>query len=450
MRSAQRALSLIIALLLGLLCFAAAAAAGQVICLDAGHGGSDPGATNGDLEEKDINLDVAYRLKTLLEADGATVVLTRADDAYKSNSERYTAANSAQASVFVSVHTNSVLQNADTADGSMALYFKKTDPPLAQAIGDALYAGLSPRAQEAGITFRDWGLVKFASRILMSSDMPATIAEPVCMSHPLEAQWLASSVNLVDADGVVLLDALGNPTPNPECVDCRREEIAQALYQGIVTYLTPADAPPEVSLTSPSEGEMVSGPVEIMAQASDDHGVVQVAFALDGDPIGVDAYGADGWSLTWDSMTVSDGAHTLTATATDTLAQTASDSRGIIVANGSQPGSLHVGDLDGSASAKGRSGKWEAQVTIMVHDNTDTPVAGATVSGAWSGATSSSVSATTGTDGTAVVTSGNMDSGDIVTFTVDQVSVSGWGYDSSANHDPDGDSDGTRIDITRP
>ncbi len=48
---------------------------GKKVVLDAGHGGSDPGASNAayNLKEKDQNLGVAYKLKALLEASGATV-----------------------------------------------------------------------------------------------------------------------------------------------------------------------------------------------------------------------------------------------------------------------------------------------------------------------------------------------------------------------------------------
>ena len=216
-----------------------------VVCLDPGHGGADPGATNGDLQEKEINLDVAYKVKELLEADGYSVVMTRSDDSNPTNEERYTTANSAGASVLVSIHTNSVLKNADTVDGSMALYFKTDDMALAQIMREELYANLRGTAEGEGIVFRDFGLEKFAARILMSSNMPATIAEPVCMSHLQEAIWLSTQV----------FSDLGNVV-NPDCVDCRRAKIAKSIHGAIVLYLEqgapgddnrggpPCDSPP--------------------------------------------------------------------------------------------------------------------------------------------------------------------------------------------------------------
>ena len=53
---------------------------GKVIFLDPGHGGSDPGAVGGSLQEKNINLDMGLRLKRVLEQAGATIILTRSTD----------------------------------------------------------------------------------------------------------------------------------------------------------------------------------------------------------------------------------------------------------------------------------------------------------------------------------------------------------------------------------
>ena len=194
----------------------------QVICLDPGHGGSDPGAVNEDysLEEKEINLDVAYRLKALLKADGAEVVMTRTDDSDNSNSDRYTFANEQGADILVSIHTNSVFLNPDTVDGSMALYFNKDDKVLAQAI----YAVMSPyllATAPVPENFTEWGLRTFSSGVLMKSDMPAAMMEPLCMSHPAEARLLVAEIK---------------DCTNPKNPKCRRAQIAQAIYQGIVSY----------------------------------------------------------------------------------------------------------------------------------------------------------------------------------------------------------------------
>ena len=94
---------------------------------------------------------------------------------------------------------------------------------------------------------------------------------------------------------------------------------------------TPVDALPSVSITSPASGAAVRGTVTVTANASDDHGVMQVRFSIDGATIGTDTNGADGWSVPWNTNLTSEGVHTLTATATDTALQTASTSRKITV-----------------------------------------------------------------------------------------------------------------------
>lgn len=77
------------------------------IVIDAGHGGKDPGAIgkNG-LREKDINLDVAKRLRNELENLGIEVVMTRDSDRFISLSRRCEIANSSGADLFISVHVN--------------------------------------------------------------------------------------------------------------------------------------------------------------------------------------------------------------------------------------------------------------------------------------------------------------------------------------------------------
>lgn len=80
----------------------------RVIAIDAGHGGRDTGTRNERLgmEEKTCALDVARRLAALLEREGYSVVMTRADDRYVALAERAEAATRAGADLFVSIHFN--------------------------------------------------------------------------------------------------------------------------------------------------------------------------------------------------------------------------------------------------------------------------------------------------------------------------------------------------------
>jgi N-acetylmuramoyl-L-alanine amidase len=204
--------------------------AGIKVCLDPGHGGADPGAVNAlfELEEKEINLDVSYGLKSLLEEEGAQVVMTRTEDGsedeYLTNSDRYTFCNEEQATILISVHTNSVVD--PTWDGSMVLYGPRESPDLAQAIYDEMFPFLRDTAPQGVEEFIGFGVDRFASGVLFKSDMPAAMVEPLFMSHPAEALLL---VKPIFSDGALNSDSCAN-------FSCRRGQIARTIFSGTLAY----------------------------------------------------------------------------------------------------------------------------------------------------------------------------------------------------------------------
>ncbi len=110
---------------------------------------------------------------------------------------------------------------------------------------------------------------------------------------------------------------------------------------------------------------------------------------------------------------------------------------------------MHVGDLDRSTTSA-RNG-WKAVVTVTVHDAGHTPVANATVSGAWSGGYSGGASCVTNASGLCSMTTGNISNKKTsTTFTVSALSLANYSYLSGSNHDPESDSTGTVITVTRP
>jgi subtilisin family serine protease len=146
------------------------------------------------------------------------------------------------------------------------------------------------------------------------------------------------------------------------------------------------------------------------------------------------------------------GGHTLTGShdvADDNSANDAASTVSNVTSEPPPSGTVHVGDIDGSSRAVGKSGKWQATAAVAVHDGIHAAVAGATVSGTWSGAASGSVSGVTGSDGTVSLVSGNMSSGTSATFTVTGVELAGSEYVPDSNHDDEGDSDGTTIVIAK-
>jgi N-acetylmuramoyl-L-alanine amidase len=184
--------------------------AGKTVVLDAGHGGSDSGAVNAayGLKEKDQTLDVAYRLKALLEGWGARVHMTRTGDQTLSNNDRYTRANATGADVLVSIHMNG--SSDPNTDYTTTLFGKwRKDKELALDV----FGGLSslPDADGAG-TIATRTPYSYASGVLLKSNMPATMAETVFITSKNE--------------GRLLSDGTG----------ARQQQIAGALAAGIEAY----------------------------------------------------------------------------------------------------------------------------------------------------------------------------------------------------------------------
>jgi len=99
----------------------------------------------------------------------------------------------------------------------------------------------------------------------------------------------------------------------------------------------PDTTPPSVSITSPGSGATVAGTVAVTASASDNVGVAGVQFFLDGGPLGAEDTTAP-YSTAWDTTTVVDGSHTLTAMARDAAGNTKTSTPvTVTVSNASPP-----------------------------------------------------------------------------------------------------------------
>ncbi|MFO8051784.1 MAG: S8 family serine peptidase [Thermoplasmatota archaeon] len=95
---------------------------------------------------------------------------------------------------------------------------------------------------------------------------------------------------------------------------------------------------PSVSIDSPTSGSELDGVVTLKATATDSDGTIsKVEFFVDGTSVGTDTSGGDGWTLSWDSSSVSDGSHTIGVTATDNEENTATDSVTVTTENVDDP-----------------------------------------------------------------------------------------------------------------
>lgn len=165
-----------------------------VIGVDPGHGGSptsdptqlwDPGVVVGSVMEKDITLDLAMRLRALLQKERVKVVLTRTRDEYVEISERWNRVHVAGARLFVSLHVNA-FDGDPSINGATIFYPRPDSLPLAQAIDTALAQSLkSYQIADDGVAPKP--------ELWVHSDIPTATIEPVYLSNPREAALLQQS-----------------------------------------------------------------------------------------------------------------------------------------------------------------------------------------------------------------------------------------------------------------
>lgn len=155
---------------LGIARAAAPATAGgkaKIICLDAGHGGKDPGACAGGVPEKDIALSVAKLIGGKLA--GHTVVYTRSADSYVALPERTDYANRNKADILVSIHCNSA--TSEKANG-VEVYTHTSQSDRSVAAASAIYKKLLAASGMAGR-----GIMAANFHVLRVSAMPAVLVE---------------------------------------------------------------------------------------------------------------------------------------------------------------------------------------------------------------------------------------------------------------------------------
>jgi len=140
---------------------------------------------------------------------------------------------------------------------------------------------------------------------------------------------------------------------------------------------------------------------------------------------------------------------TPTETATPTLSVSPTPTESATpTSTSNQSNSLHVGDLDDISVSNGS--RWNAVVLITVHDVSEMPVSGVTVNGNWSNGVNGSGSCTTDNSGACSISRNNLKNNvSSVDFAVSSLSGS-FPYQSSDNHDSDGDSNGTMIIVPKP
>jgi N-acetylmuramoyl-L-alanine amidase len=151
------------------------------VAIDAGHGGTDPGAigVNG-LRESDVNLRMALKLRTLLQEAGAQVFMSRTTDVRPTLDERMAVAHDNRADVFVSIHNNA--------------------HPLSEVSGTKTFVGMAHSSRRLAQTVHrhlvtlgltDRGIHTANFRVLQSTMVPAILTETAFLSNRGDAALLA-------------------------------------------------------------------------------------------------------------------------------------------------------------------------------------------------------------------------------------------------------------------
>lgn len=157
---------------------------------------------NGASQEKVLNLDIALKLKNLLEVNGYTVFMPRETDVFSKPIDRANYANAMGADLFISIHCNSY--KLDTAHGTETLYY--SNDPKGERLAELIQGRL---VKHLGLT--DRGIKDRKDLIVLNSTkMTAVLVESAFLSNPKEKELLMNN-------GF-------------------RSHIAQAIFEGINAY----------------------------------------------------------------------------------------------------------------------------------------------------------------------------------------------------------------------
>lgn len=162
----------------------------KVVVIDAGHGGSDPGAVGYNSSgkavayESHINLAIALIVGDILEENGVDVIYTRDTDTYISLQERSDIANNSECDMFVSIHCNSI--ESASIQGTQVYYHPSSE--IGTILAENIYenvldmTGLSPKFTQNGSHLF----------VIRTTTSPAVLVETAFISNESDRNYLLS------------------------------------------------------------------------------------------------------------------------------------------------------------------------------------------------------------------------------------------------------------------
>jgi N-acetylmuramoyl-L-alanine amidase len=190
---------------------------GYTIMLDPGHGGSDPGAigvvSSSQKYESQIVLSIAQKVRSILEANGARVIMTRTTDSLVTLDQRVAMIRKDNPDMFISIHCDSV--DSSTPMGTSAFYYKAYSYPLANAIHEQLVSVYKNDIYKDGPSSQlnsvDRHTQYYAYKVTRVEECPAVLIEYGFVSNITECKVLQSASS--------------------------QAKLAQATVNGIINYI---------------------------------------------------------------------------------------------------------------------------------------------------------------------------------------------------------------------
>jgi N-acetylmuramoyl-L-alanine amidase len=156
-----------------------------LVMLDPGHGGKDPGAIGlGGLREVDVILPVAKRVSELLEKQGIAVKMTRNSDYFVGLDERVTMSRDAGATLFVSIHANSI-DNRPDVNGLEVYHYN-----LGKSFAETVHSAVLDYVNKNGFYLANRNVRSARFLVLRKSAIPAILVETGYLTSEAESARL--------------------------------------------------------------------------------------------------------------------------------------------------------------------------------------------------------------------------------------------------------------------
>lgn len=259
--------------------------------------------------------------------------------------------------------------------------------------------------------------------------------------------WKENGIEIATGMNPVVAFSVGDHTVELEVIDDETDTDTDTMMVTVLSGILPpqADAGPDQNVIDTDENGSETVTLDGSSSSDPDGSIVSYAWTEDGSPLAPPSADPD-LTLPFDICM-----HTVMLEVTDDDGAKGFDIVIITVSPPPAADSVHIADIDGTAESN--KGTWRAGASFAAHDAADAPLAGAMVHYSWA-ARDATGNGSCGTDGagqcsiqwTQFIAKRNGD----VTFTVDDVTHESLSYDDGLNHDPDGDSDGTTLVVSKP